>query len=943
MAIIPSFFESEVKKDIRERQRFLMHFISLSRHQGTRLFVNTQGLGQYKDSRKKSSDSQGETQLGKLSCCESNSSACIANPATCSSVNKLVQCRSINGLGACTRTDSTAQVVCQHTDGIYCLGGNTDRFYNKSSSSLTEKESGSAVTCSDSLASGNCQIENGVGGTFPFDYQVEICGPGYDNIIVAQPSNVPVSTLKIPPTGSSNRTPGSTDGSDNSTSDSIGGPVIIVQQPAVNQPQPEEIMMETFNNGEGGSSNPLPSYTSKQKGKNLGYLQPLTKLELLNVVNTELISGLEYLPAGFAAETLNRIPSSKGSLDTNRYDYQSWRKKYDHGLSNAQKWLNKEYPEYGKCLGEFDKVNKGKKREEITELDISHNTLNRIKDIKLEGRLSLTGFVNLKKFDCYGNKITALDLSSCIQLEEVNCSKQFVLGNLNLSELNKLTKLDCSGNYSLTELNLSDCSELTYLKCCDDKISKITIADPKKLVYLDISTNDLPAQDLTFFKEFTNLEELDISRNRWCGTLEPLKNCVKLVRLDISGTDLYEGIEYLPISLEKFELKRISNENDLVNGELIGEIKSERIIFVDNPTLPFININDDEEEKEEKENEIKINKRKREKSRKKLLEYLGKNCNEVYKPNNLGNLKDKIKEISRSKVVPGGTFNETHYHAKEASTTNIGRNTDYSRSTLNFSGEGSQNIVGISDLGLHNHPAEKNLVETENSFSEISKTTKIFNIKENNMTEPNNNNSNLITNEQPSLTTSSVDTREGNLNMGNQVKGNNANLSSNRRSTEYSGHFHFTGSKSQNVLGNDNKLTQNNNEVDNEGKVVVARLKRETLVKDAMTKLAQDLDSIKILFEILPTVKEKVKQEVDMQKNRSCSPNIKIGGNITTQQGNSNIGNIAEDNADFSCNITPQTENISYQPSASVNQDQQINQEEKGLTSTEEIKKDKPS
>ncbi|KLL04868.1 MAG: hypothetical protein MRERV_10c048 [Mycoplasmataceae bacterium RV_VA103A] len=709
----------------------------------------------------------------------------------------------------------------------------------------------------------------------------------------------------------------------------------------------------------------------------LGYLQPLTKLELLNVVNTELISGLEYLPAGlkeirctgqlaeqlkgcekwlegFAAETLNRIPSSKGSLDTNRYDYQSWRKKYDHGLSNAQKWLNKEYPEYGKCLGEFDKVNKGKKREEITELDISHNTLNRIKDIKLEGRLSLTGFVNLKKFDCYGNKITALDLSSCIQLEEVNCSKQFVLGNLNLSELNKLTKLDCSGNYSLTELNLSDCSELTYLKCCDDKISKITIADPKKLVYLDISTNDLPAQDLTFFKEFTNLEELDISRNRWCGTLEPLKNCVKLVRLDISGTDLYEGIEYLPISLEKFELKRISNENDLVNGlwralfpynysikkwrdsgdklvvsgqpekppshiniygethfgslvtkisshdekrtltsvalsttqfehnsqkhdkinimagirnilligrtgagkstlanvlsktdnfkessgissetkniqtelfeegeiryqvidtvgigddklslqealikitgislfcgdglnqiffvssgrldqekeaydllkslfsediskyvtiirtrspnneetykndrqkigELIGEIKSERIIFVDNPTLPFININDDEEEKEEKENEIKINKRKREKSRKKLLEYLGKNCNEVYKPNNLGNLKDKIKEISSmsedevnkkltqvkndwsgaifnnnagSKVVPGGTFNETHYHAKEASTTNIGRNTDYSRSTLNFSGEGSQNIVGNENQSTQNN------------------------------------------------------------------------------------------------------------------------------------------------------------------------------------------------------------------------------------------------
>jgi len=33
-------------QDVRERQRFLMHFIALSRHQGTRLFVNAQRLGQ---------------------------------------------------------------------------------------------------------------------------------------------------------------------------------------------------------------------------------------------------------------------------------------------------------------------------------------------------------------------------------------------------------------------------------------------------------------------------------------------------------------------------------------------------------------------------------------------------------------------------------------------------------------------------------------------------------------------------------------------------------------------------------------------------------------------------------------------------------------------------------------------------------------------------------
>ena len=55
---------------------------------------------------------------GKLMCCENNGT-CIASPQTCSSTNKL-------GFDPCIRNDSAAQVVCQHTDGIYCLKGNTD-------------------------------------------------------------------------------------------------------------------------------------------------------------------------------------------------------------------------------------------------------------------------------------------------------------------------------------------------------------------------------------------------------------------------------------------------------------------------------------------------------------------------------------------------------------------------------------------------------------------------------------------------------------------------------------------------------------------------------------------------------------------------------------------------------------------------------------------------
>jgi hypothetical protein len=40
-------FKGNIVQDVRERQRFLMHFVALSRHQGTRIFANGQRLGQF--------------------------------------------------------------------------------------------------------------------------------------------------------------------------------------------------------------------------------------------------------------------------------------------------------------------------------------------------------------------------------------------------------------------------------------------------------------------------------------------------------------------------------------------------------------------------------------------------------------------------------------------------------------------------------------------------------------------------------------------------------------------------------------------------------------------------------------------------------------------------------------------------------------------------------
>ena len=97
-------------------------------------------------------------------------------------------------------------------------------------------------------------------------------------------------------------------------------------------------------------------------------------------------------------------------------------------MVNAQQWLDNKYPKYGKCLEEFDEKNKGKKRDQITELDISRKSL--------EGSLDLSGFVDLKKLDCSSNKLISFNVSNCLHLVE------FDISNTDISEIdvNKLPK-----------------------------------------------------------------------------------------------------------------------------------------------------------------------------------------------------------------------------------------------------------------------------------------------------------------------------------------------------------------------------------------------------------------------------------------------------------------------------------------------------------------------
>jgi Leucine-rich repeat (LRR) protein len=77
--------------------------------------------------------------------------------------------------------------------------------------------------------------------------------------------------------------------------------------------------------------------------------------------------------------------------------------------------LDENYPLNGTCQRKDDKENYGKKRSEVTKLDINNNNLT------LTGELTLTGFTNLTKLNCYANKLTKLDLSNCSKLTKLDC------------------------------------------------------------------------------------------------------------------------------------------------------------------------------------------------------------------------------------------------------------------------------------------------------------------------------------------------------------------------------------------------------------------------------------------------------------------------------------------------------------------------------------------
>ncbi|KLL04767.1 MAG: hypothetical protein MRERV_12c030 [Mycoplasmataceae bacterium RV_VA103A] len=177
-------------------------------------------------------------------------------------------------------------------------------------------------------------------------------------------------------------------------------------------------------------------------------LQNLTRLEWLSISNTDVDSGLEFLP-----DSLKKFKCYDDSCErpeakaTDLYErelrgvggsIQAWKEFYN---SPAQKWLDENYSE-----------SKGK-----TYLDISEK--------EVAGVLRLKEFSNLEVFKCSNNGLTNLDLSDCKSLRTLTCNNN-EFRNLNFLEsvvnLRYLNIDNCPLEGSLRPLqNLNKLEELS--------------------------------------------------------------------------------------------------------------------------------------------------------------------------------------------------------------------------------------------------------------------------------------------------------------------------------------------------------------------------------------------------------------------------------------------------------------------------------------------------
>lgn len=129
----------------------------------------------------------------------------------------------------------------------------------------------------------------------------------------------------------------------------------------------------------------------------------------------------------------------------------------------------------------------------VFKLDISTNILTTTNDI-----VNVTGienFNNLRVFNCSGNQIQNLNLTSFTFLEEIKANNG-ILNSVNLSGLSNLKKINFNHN-NLSSINIDNLDQLTELFVYDNNLTSLSFNNNPNITSINCRINALNSLDLT--------------------------------------------------------------------------------------------------------------------------------------------------------------------------------------------------------------------------------------------------------------------------------------------------------------------------------------------------------------------------------------------------------------------------------------------------------------
>ena len=219
-------------------------------------------------------------------------------------------------------------------------------------------------------------------------------------------------------------------------------------------------------------------------------------------------------------------------------------------------------------------------RNAVTEIDVRSRNISNLYGIQF--------FPNLKSLYCGNNKLTSLDVSKNLALQELSCSYN-PLTSLDVRQNTKLTGLWCDSNQlveldvsrnpalqtlscyqnQLTSLNVSKNAELEVLWCYENQLTSLDVSQNPALEYLGCYENQLTSLNVS---QNTALEYLDCHQNK-LASLDVSQTAVRTLKA--SGNQIDINVETTPRTfdlsiLPGFDVTKVSGWNGgTVNGNIL--------------------------------------------------------------------------------------------------------------------------------------------------------------------------------------------------------------------------------------------------------------------------------------------------------------------------------------------------------------------------------------